>query len=497
MPKREISVEASYNYPQRFYGTYNSRVTFYIDTSKPQLKSEIGFTGEVAHSGSTGMRANGEVKFTHPRVNPLTVRGNFEIDADRMDMNSNLELDIFTNPNDKIIFTGKFGNSDNSGRGFNLTNDIEIFSKGLDFKWKLHEHTGFSFERRLVTYGSEVTLPMNDWKFGAHAFISDNNFEVIGVAFNEEIFKTNAIYDLSKSDFSLESSVKYLASDPFATSAKISGLTEGSFKMTKGRLLDVDGGFGLGKDIHLKVVGSGREIFNGNVALSSDHFLKTTYNVDEEQVKVFTAQLQEQLKRDLEAANADVKQKVENIKNYRVQKLERIQKALPDFTRFTQEYSGEVMNLIEELKSDPNVKKFLDIVTPFVTEISKYFEALVQIFGQQFEFLQNLTAQIYGDFMTTFNEKILPELTKIYESAQELAKELIDNAVRAASAAIERAAKALKTFQEDFNTISQSFKDLTGGTFESLAQYVKEIIEEIKNVYYQFRENLKSLPGNF
>lgn len=208
MPKREVALEATYTYPERFYGNYDSSIAFYIDKNKPQIKSEIGFNGEISHAGSTGMKANGEIKFTHPRVNPLAIRGKFEIDADRMDMNSNLEFDIFTNPNDKIIFTGKFGNSDASGRGFNITNDIEIFSKGLDWKLKLHEHTGLSFERRLVTYGSEVTLPMNEWRFGAHAFASETNFEVIGVFFNEEVVKANAVYDLNKNDFSMESSVK-------------------------------------------------------------------------------------------------------------------------------------------------------------------------------------------------------------------------------------------------------------------------------------------------
>lgn len=208
MPRREIALEATYNYPERFYGKYDTTISFFIDKRKPQLKSEIGFTGEVSHAGNTGMKANAEVKFTHPRVNPLAIRGNFEIDSNRMDMNSNLEFDVFTNPNDKIVFNGKFGNSDASGRGFNITNEIELFSRGLDFKVKLHEHTGLSFERRLVTYGSEITLPVENWRFGVHAFASEKNFEIIGVAFNEEMLKTNAVYDLAKNDLSLESSVK-------------------------------------------------------------------------------------------------------------------------------------------------------------------------------------------------------------------------------------------------------------------------------------------------
>lgn len=265
--------------------------------------------------------------------------------------------------------------------------------------------------------------------------------------------------------------------------------------MTKGNLLNVDAGYGLSKGIHLKVIGSGKEIFNGNVALDSAHFLKTNYKVDDEGVKAFSTALQEQLKSDCDAAEADVKDKFEKIKAFRAQKIERLQKALPDFSKFTQEYMTEVSALIEEIKSDPNVMKLVDTITPFVTEITKYFETLMNIISEQIEFMQEFSTQIYNDFMTTFNEKILPELQKIYKKMQELTKELVENATKAATAAIERAAKALKIFEEDFNRISQSFKDLTGGSFETLSQFVKDIFEEVKQLYMQVRDHFKSLPG--
>jgi methyl-accepting chemotaxis protein len=267
--------------------------------------------------------------------------------------------------------------------------------------------------------------------------------------------------------------------------------------MTKGNLINVDGGYELGKDIHLKVLGSGKEIFDGKVALDTSHFLQTNYKVDEEQVKVFSAQLQEELKKDFDAADADVKDKFEKIKAYREQKREKVLTALPDFKTFTQEYIGEIKNLIDELNADPNIKKFFDTVSPFIELVSKFFEDMVAILSEQLTTTQEFLTQIYSDFSTGFNEKIMPEIRKLYEQAQELMKELIDNATKAVTAAFERAAKALKEFEADFNRISQSFKDLTGGTMESLTQSVKEIIQEVKDLYEQFKEQFKNLPGKF
>lgn len=267
--------------------------------------------------------------------------------------------------------------------------------------------------------------------------------------------------------------------------------------MTKGSLLNVNGGYGLGKDIHLKVIGSGKEIFDGTVALDTSHFLKTNYKVDEAQVKAFTTQLQEQLTKDFDAASADVKNKFETIQAYREQKREKILGALPEFDKFVKAYSLEVNKLYEELREDPNIKKFYETVEPFVKIISNFFEETVKILGEQFATAQEFLYQIYNDFITGFNERILPELKKLYEQAQILIKDLIDNATKAATAAFERAAKALKEFEGDFNNLSKTFKDLTGGTMETVVQYYKEIVQEIKDLYEQFREQLTNLPGKF
>jgi hypothetical protein len=209
MPKREVALDAVYKYPERFYGVYESTVTFYIDKrNKPQMKSEVGFRGEIKHTGANQMTGRGDLKFTHPNVKPLRVGGEFGLNADTMDTNAKLEFDVFTNPMDMIVVSGKYGNSDGSGRGFNISSELEIASKGLEFSAKFHEHVGLSWERKLVTYGSELNLPLKDFNFGVHVYAGDTNFEVSAVAFNEEVLKANAVYDIEKHDLSLEGSCR-------------------------------------------------------------------------------------------------------------------------------------------------------------------------------------------------------------------------------------------------------------------------------------------------
>ncbi|KAG5666411.1 hypothetical protein PVAND_014440 [Polypedilum vanderplanki] len=496
MPKREVALDAVYKYPERFYGVYESTVTFYIDKrNKPQMKSEVGFKGEIKHTGANQMIGKGDFKFSHPNVKPLRVGGEFALNADTTDANGKLEFDVFTNPMDMIVVSGKYGNTDTSGRGFNISSELEISSKGLDFNAKIHEHVGLSWERKLVTFGSEMTLPLKEFKFGVHAAAASTNFEVSAVALNEEILKANAVYDMEKHDVSLEGIFRYLKSEPFTTKAKINGLTEGSITITKGNLLNIDGGYTIGKDLHLIVKASGKEVFNSKVALNTAHFLKTDYKVDDAQVKAFSTQIEKEIKTDFDNAATEFKKHLEDAKTYGTQKGQNLVKALPDFANFRQQYSEELTALKKELNDDTNIKKLVEIVGPIIDDISKYFEQIMTIISQQIQIIQESLRQLCDEINKSLNERILPELKKFYDTLQALLSELIGQGTKIVTAVFERAAKALKVFEEDYNKISQSFKEITGGTFEAISTYVKEVINEFKELYHEIREQMKTLPG--
>lgn len=288
---------------------------------------------------------------------------------------------------------------------------------------------------------------------------------------------------------------RYLKSEPLVSKAAINGLTDGTFSITKGNILNVNGGYGIGKDIHVLVKSTGKEVFNGQVALDTAHFLKTTYKVDEQQVKALTEAVQDQIKKDMEIADREIRQRFETVQSYGTQKLEIISKELPDFKQFGQEYSAEIMKLAEELKADENIKKAIEVIGPAIEEFSKYFEEFLNIAGSQFTTLQQFCQGICNQITAAFNERVLPELKKFNDSLHGLLNEVISQGVKLITAALERAAKALKEFEADFNKLSQSVKDLTGGVFESITTFVNEIIQEVKGIYEQVIEAIKSLPG--
>lgn len=497
LPSRHVALDATYKYPERsLFGDFVGTIAFFVDKkNKPRQKTEFGFRGELKQGDKNQISGKGDLTFEHPRVKKLRVGGEFGANIDTMKVNSKIEFDVFNSPMDVIVIVANFGNSDASGRGFNVTNDIQVYSKGLGFDAKYHEHAGLSFDQRLFTIGSELTLPIKDFRFGANALVTDKSSEFMILAFGQPLLKSNANYDLSKQNLDVETTLQYLGTDPCVQKTSINGLTQGSFTLNKGNLLNVDSGYSIGKDLHLIVKGSGKEIFNGKIALDQSHFLTSNYHVDEVQLKEFTGQLQEHMKNDYSKAEADVKSKFTEIQNFWTQKLEKIQKASPDFSQLQKEYEQEVKNMVEELKQDPAIKKLIDQFTAIIGELAKAFSTISASISEQFATIQDALKKFYEQALTAFNEKILPEIKKLYSSLQKLASDLYEQSVKLLSAVFERVAKSLKTFEEDFNKISKTIRDAFGSTYEAIGQYMKEICQEIKDLFELLKQQLQTLPG--
>lgn len=154
------------------------------------------------------MSGKGDLTFTHPRVKPLRVGGEFEVNSDRLAANSKLEFDIFSKPLDMIVISYKFGSVDTSGQGYKFISDFECYSKGLGFTLKSHENVGLSIPKRELIYGYNLVLPVDGFKFGADALVSMRKVELSAVAFGEEFLKGTAQYDPENRNLNTEASFK-------------------------------------------------------------------------------------------------------------------------------------------------------------------------------------------------------------------------------------------------------------------------------------------------
>ena len=497
LPTRTVSLEGVYKFPEQdVFGKYDVTVTMYLDKkNKPQQKTTFGFTGDAGKNKQNVITGRGEMKFEHPTMKPLRVGGKFSANPDKQFVESSMEVDIFRNPNDKIVVTGRYANSDPSGNGFNITSDAEIVSRGLGLNFGFKGFAGISMDRRQLSIGSTVTIPSDEFKFGLLTFANQQGFEVIVIGFNEELIHSNANYDSANYDASMTTTFKFLGSEPTVMKSSVHGLTSGTFQMQRGHLFNIESGVGIGKEVFVKVTGSGKELFNGRIALDQSHFLATNYKVNDADIKTFTQTLQEAAKSDVKHAEASIKDKYTKVQDNFSKKMEAIYAAAPDFKPLETEYQNEFKKLIDELKSDETMKKYIETIVNVTTQLLENFNNLTKVFGENLHKLDEMIREFYGAFIKTFNEKILPDLQKLYESVQNFVFSMYENSVKLLTATFERVAKALKTFEEDFNKIAKSFSEITSQVYEAVSSYITAFTQEMKDLFEMLSQQIQSFPG--
>lgn len=288
LPKRVVAVEAVYTVPKDGFGKYDTSVVFYLDkVNKADSKATIGFTGEVLRIAKTVISAKGEFKVAHPLMKTLSVSGNGEVNGDSQTAFGKLELDIFKQPTQKIIAQSKYENSDKSGNGYNITTESSIVSKGLGIEYGFNGHTALSLERKEISMAGSVVTSVADLKWGTYLFANTKQFDFSVEGWKEQIVKANAKYDLQKDNMEMNAAFRFLSGTPIESSTKINGWTSFIFSLTRGNVLNINGELTAGKQALLKIAGSGKELFNGKIALDTTHFLTSEYKVQDAEVKAF------------------------------------------------------------------------------------------------------------------------------------------------------------------------------------------------------------------
>lgn len=288
LPKRVVSVEAAYTIPKDGFGLYDTTIVFYLDkVNNGNSKATIGFTGEVTRLAKTAISAKGEFKVVHPLMKTLSISGQGEVNGDSQTAFGKLELDIFKQSAQKIIAQSKYENSDKSGSGYNITSQSSIVSKGLGLEYSFNGHTALSVERKEISSSVSIITSVEDLKWGTYLFANTKQFDFSVEGMKEQIVKANAKYDLQKDVIEMNSALRFLGATPIETSTKINGWTSFVFNLNRGNVLNINGEITAGKQAFLKIAGSGKELFNGKIALDTTHFLTSEYKVQDAEVKAF------------------------------------------------------------------------------------------------------------------------------------------------------------------------------------------------------------------
>lgn len=288
VPSRTIAVEAVYKIPAEGFGKYEASIATYLDKEKqPNKISTVGFSGEIRRGNSeNSLKTSCALKFSHPNVKELKVVGSSELDFDSQAVSASLEFDVFRATNQAILVNVKYANTDKSQRGFNVTSELKVESKGLGIEYIVSGHAGASLDRRQLSVSALISAPSKDSRLGSYVSVYDNSVEIILTAFDEELVHLNANFDLEKQKASAEAKGRILGAEPVEGKVELTGASVKGH-VQRGNLVKVTGEVTVGKEASLTIVGSGKELLTTKVSLGSENFLASEYKINDQDFKQF------------------------------------------------------------------------------------------------------------------------------------------------------------------------------------------------------------------
>lgn len=493
LPTRSLAVEGVFNYPKDKFGKYDSTVSFYLDKKNaPSNKATFGFTGETKLVGSAGVSGSGSLKFSHPTVKDLVVSASGLVDVETQTVDGKVELDVFKNANDKIVAHAKYVNSDTSFKGYNVSSEVTVYSKGLGFNCGFNGHSALSFATKQLSTAGFVDLPFEDFRFGTYLFASPEEFDFLLKRFNDELVRAHGTYDVKKHKADLTSTFKFVPTRPVVLQTTVNGLSSAKFSLTQDKFFLVDGTFTVDKTATLKVLGNDKELLNAKVALDATHFLTTEYKVSEDNAKSFLQAFNKQLQADLETSKAEFEKKYTKLSADVNKVVNNVVMALPDFSKFQADYTEQFKKLQDELLQDPTIKQFFEFVTKVFAAVNEVVAQLTQVYAENFKKVSAVVTDVVGKLSETFNTKMLPVLKELYGKAESLVYGIYEETVKLVVAVFERTVKSLKAFEEDFNKVAKNVSELFKNFAQTFNKAIATLDKEFRELYKLVQEYFDS-----
>lgn len=119
---------------------------------------------------------------------------------------------------------------------------------------------------------------------------------------------------------------------------------------------------------------------------------------------------------------------------------------------------------------------------------------ILNVVYETYDKISAIVLEFYTNSYQVFSEKVLPSLKELYNQVEHVVYNIYSETVKLFKALFERIVKSLKTFEDDFNKITQSFGDLFKNFAEIFNKFLESIESELKGLVNIIKEYMKNLP---
>ncbi|EDW83617.1 uncharacterized protein Dwil_GK13707 [Drosophila willistoni] len=503
LPKRQILFETKQQIPSdgKFFGHYEQSASFYIDKlQRPNDVASVSAVLDISGVERVALNAKGLIKLEHPTIRPLSISGHLDANRNQRIANGELVFDVFRVPEQKVIVTSEVRNIKDQN-GFNVTAVHKLRSTGLQLQYEINTHSAVNTETREVSAGAELHSGNTD-KAAAWLYVNKEKLEISISALNEQIIQVVGDYNKQKRVAKLNYKLQPFGLKPVEVSSEFQP-TWAKFTLKRADLLDANAEIKLGKEIKFDVIGSGKQIFNGRVALDAANFLQTSYKSNEDDVKAFLNTVETEVKAETEAITEKVKQRFEKLRQVADHQLKLAKESTPDFTKLKASYDENVKSIIHELESDPTLASIIESIRTLYEKLTKIIDEVTKSTSAAYEKVHKTLVEIYEKLQAVWKDSVLQAWEQFVVAATKLIGQLRVEIVNAYTKAfkdilaiLEKYGPALKNYGKAINESLKPVQDAAQEIVKVLVTAAEEIIEEVKKYLAQL-PSFESIQAEF
>uniref|UniRef100_A0A1B0GHJ4 Putative apolipophorin corethrella appendiculata n=1 Tax=Lutzomyia longipalpis TaxID=7200 RepID=A0A1B0GHJ4_LUTLO len=490
LPERTIALEGVFERPETLFGKWDVSGALYLDKkNKPHESVRVGLKAHTKEPKKGSGSFESALTFAHPAIRTLSVTAAGAIDATAHEANVKLNFDVFKTAAKEVVVVGRIANTE-KGRAFNVSASVDVTSKhGLDYR--ASGHAALAPERRAASF-------QGDAKFagvqGSALFsITPADLYARITALEEDLFVADA--KIGDKSIAGQATIRPFKCTPITMSGSAKGLTEAKVHLSRANLVTVDGEFAINRAASFKINSQKGDIFTAQVTLDQQHFLASKYQMNSYQMRQFLQEVQTTVKQDLENTKKHIEAKVSETRTHIAQQYGNIQKEIPEFDAVAKNIKEELSKILQELEKDPSIKPIIDAAAKICGVVAKTFADLFEVTVQSLKKVSEIITSFYGNLVEIFNARILPSLVEWYAAVEKILHTVYLDTVSLLSGTIERVAKALKDYEEDFNKVAKVSSETIGRFVRGATELLTAVQKEIADLQRLVQDYVASLPG--
>ncbi|XP_016944042.2 apolipophorins [Drosophila suzukii] len=495
LPKRQILLETAQKTPAEgnIFGHYEQSASFFIDKlQRPDDVVRISAILDVSGIEHVALNANGQVKLEHPTIRPLSISGRLNGNVDQQIASAEIVFDVFRLPEQKVVGNSEWRNSP-SKNGFNIASTTTVKSAGLQFLYQITSNAAIDKEAQEYNFGVEIN-DNGSIDIKAKSILSKENLEISLSESNKQIVRIVGDFSSQKRYAKFNTKVQVIDKNPIEFTSEIQP-TSAKISLKRQDFIDGNAEIKLGKELKFDVSGSGKQLFNGRVALDATNFLQTNYVFNDDNVNAFLLNADTEVNKDTEYIAKNIKARFEKLQQATDKNMKLAKEALPDFSKLKGKLVENAKRLIQELEADPSIEPIIDGVRTAFVKISAIIDDLGKALLETFEKAQKSFVEISEKLQALWKDSLLKAWEDFILTVNNLIGTLHKEFIRVYTKTIKSLLSVLEKYGPALKNYGKAVAETLKPINDAVQELVKLLVRAAESAIDELKEYAANLPS--